>query len=85
MRPRAKIEGARSFGATVRLYDRRTDDREAIGRDIAVRTGAITVPPYDDPYIMAGQGTVGLENRRADERDRRGAELRAGGGRAAAV
>ncbi|MFB9122543.1 threonine/serine dehydratase [Paraburkholderia dipogonis] len=59
--PRAKIEGARSFGATVRLYDRRTDDREAIGRDIAVRTGAITVPPYDDPYIMAGQGTVGLE------------------------
>jgi threonine dehydratase len=59
--PRAKIEGARSFGATVRLYDRRTDDREAIGREIAERTGAITVPPYDDPRIMAGQGTVGLE------------------------
>jgi threonine dehydratase len=59
--PRAKVEGTRSYGATVRLYDRRTDDREAIGREIAERSGAITVPPYDDYFIMAGQGTVGLE------------------------
>ncbi|MEF9501565.1 pyridoxal-phosphate dependent enzyme [Burkholderia sp. 1B3(2022)] len=43
--PKAKIEGARAYGATVRLYDRQTDDREAIGRDIAERTGAVTVPP----------------------------------------
>ncbi|EMN5127593.1 threonine ammonia-lyase [Burkholderia contaminans] len=59
--PKAKIEGARAYGATVRLYDRQTDDREAIGRDIAERTGAVTVPPYDDRQVMAGQGTVGLE------------------------
>jgi threonine dehydratase len=59
--PKAKIEGARAYGATVRLYDRRTDDREAIGREIAERTGAVTVPPYDDRQVMAGQGTVGLE------------------------
>jgi threonine dehydratase len=59
--PKAKIEGAKAYGATVRLYDRRTDDREAIGREIAARTGAVTVPPYDDRQVMAGQGTVGLE------------------------
>ncbi|WP_325095293.1 threonine ammonia-lyase [Burkholderia contaminans] len=59
--PKAKIEGARAYGATVRLYDRQTGDREAIGRDIAERTGAVTVPPYDDRQVMAGQGTVGLE------------------------
>lgn len=59
--PRAKVEGARRNGATVRLYDRRKDDREAIGRDIAQATGAVTVPPYDDLDIMTGQATVGLE------------------------
>ena len=59
--PRAKIEGARANGAEVVLYDRQKDDREAIGAEIAGRTGAVIVPPYDDPDIMAGQGTVGLE------------------------
>lgn len=59
--PRAKIEGARRNGATVRLYDRRKDDREAIGREIAQATGAVTVPPYDDFIIMTGQATVGRE------------------------
>lgn len=59
--PRAKIEGARANGAEVVLYDRQKDDREAIGAEIAGRTGAVIVPPYDDPHIMAGQGTVGLE------------------------
>lgn len=59
--PRAKIEGARRNGATVRLYDRKKDDREAIGREIAQATGAVTVPPYDDLFIMTGQATVGLE------------------------
>lgn len=59
--PEAKIEGARANGATVVLYDRQKDDREAIGAEIAGRTGAVIVPPYDDPDIMAGQGTVGLE------------------------
>ncbi|OZI38575.1 pyridoxal-5'-phosphate-dependent protein [Bordetella genomosp. 10] len=59
--PKAKIEGARANGATVILYDREKDDREAIGADIARKTGAIIVPPYDDPHIMAGQGTAGIE------------------------
>ncbi len=59
--PRAKISGARRNGATVRLYDRQKDDREAIGREISQATGAVTVPPYDDPFIMTGQATTGLE------------------------
>jgi len=59
--PRTKIDGARANGATVRLYDRKTENREAIGAEIAERTGAVIVPPYDDPYIMTGQATVGLE------------------------
>ena len=43
------------------LYDRETGDREAIARAIADKTGAVLVPPYDDPLIIAGQGTAGLE------------------------
>lgn len=59
--PKTKVEGARDNGATVRLYDRHTEDREAIGAEIARATGAVTVPPYDDLYVMTGQATVGLE------------------------
>jgi threonine dehydratase len=59
--PRAKIEGAQRFGGTVRLYDRATEVRETIGAEIAAATGAVIIPPYDDPDIMAGQGTVALE------------------------
>lgn len=59
--PKTKVEGARDNGATVRLYDRHTEDREAIGAEIARTTGAVTVPPYDDLYVMTGQATVGLE------------------------
>jgi threonine dehydratase len=59
--PAIKIENTRGYGATVVLYDRHGQDREAMARDIAGRTGATLVPPYDDPDIIAGQGTVGLE------------------------
>lgn len=59
--PRAKLEGTRAWGATVVTYDRLSDDREAIGREIAERTGAVLIRPYDDPLIIAGQGTLGLE------------------------
>ncbi|MBO1325417.1 threonine/serine dehydratase [Acetobacter sp. TBRC 12305] len=59
--PRMKIDGARHYGAKVRLYDRATETREDIGREIAEREGAVIVPPYDDLRIMAGQGTIGLE------------------------
>jgi len=59
--PAAKLTGVRRHGATVVTYDRRTEDREAIGHAIAARTGAIIVPPYDDPQVIAGQGSAALE------------------------
>ncbi|HTI86730.1 MAG TPA: threonine/serine dehydratase [Alphaproteobacteria bacterium] len=59
--PAAKIEGTRSRGAEVVLYDRLCEDREAIGRKLATERGATLVPPFDHPHIIAGQGTVGLE------------------------
>jgi threonine dehydratase len=59
--PTIKIENTKSYGAEVVLYDRVRDDREAIGRRIAAERGSILVPPFDDPHIIAGQGTVGLE------------------------
>lgn len=59
--PQAKIEGTRRWGARLVLYDRHTEVREEIGRDIATRTGAVIVPPYDDADIIAGQGVAGLE------------------------
>ncbi|MBM9400667.1 threonine/serine dehydratase [Gluconacetobacter azotocaptans] len=59
--PRLKIDATRAQGAIVRLYDRAIENREEIGRQISERTGATIIHPYDDPDIMAGQGTVGLE------------------------
>jgi len=59
--PRIKIENTRALGAEVRLYDRYREDREAIARAIAHDKGYLVVPPYDDPAIIAGQGTIGLE------------------------
>jgi threonine dehydratase len=59
--PAIKIENTRAYGAEVRLYDRATESREEIGGEIAARTGAALVRPYDDPRIIAGQGTAGLE------------------------
>ncbi len=59
--PRVKMEGTRNWGATVRTYDRYTESREAIAEDLANSSGATLVPAFDDPDIIAGQGTVGLE------------------------
>ncbi|MFN5410154.1 threonine/serine dehydratase [Bradyrhizobium sp.] len=59
--PVAKRQRTKAFGADVVLYDRDRDDREAIARDIAGKRGSTMVPPYDDPYVIAGQGTVGRE------------------------
>ncbi len=59
--PRAKIDATRGYGAQVVLYDRLTEDREAISGRIHDETGAVMVPPYDDPAIIAGQGTAALE------------------------
>jgi threonine dehydratase len=59
--PAIKIANTKAYGAEVLLYDRHGEDREAIGRRIAAERGAILVPPFDDPQVIAGQGTVGLE------------------------
>jgi threonine dehydratase len=59
--PAIKIANTRALGAEVRLYDRQREVREEIGAEIAERTGAALVKPYDDPRIIAGQGTAGLE------------------------
>lgn len=59
--PKTKIEGVRANGAVVRLYDKTREVREEIGAQIAAETGAVIVPPYDDPYVMTGQSTVGAE------------------------
>jgi threonine dehydratase len=59
--PLTKRERTKAFGAEVVLYDRGREDREAIARDIAGKRGATLVPPYDDPFVIAGQGTVGRE------------------------
>jgi threonine dehydratase len=59
--PRPKRERTAALGAEVILYDREKEDREAIARRIAGERGAVLVPPYDDPLIIAGQGTLGRE------------------------
>ncbi len=59
--PLAKRERTKAYGAEVVLYDRLREDREAIARRLATEHGATLVPPYDDPQIIAGQGTVGRE------------------------
>ncbi len=59
--PAVKVEGVRAFGGEVRLYDRWTESREAIGAEIARERGAVLVPPFDDPFVIEGQGTTALE------------------------
>ncbi len=59
--PTIKVDNTRAMGAEIITYDRHTQDREQIGRDLARERGAIVVPPYDDPHIIAGQGTAALE------------------------
>jgi threonine dehydratase len=59
--PALKLEATRNYGAEVVFYDRITDDREQLVRELIERTGRVLVPPFDDPEIMAGQGTAALE------------------------
>lgn len=59
--PAIKVRNTKAYGATVVSYDRYTENREAVGGRIAAERGATIVPPYDDPDIIAGQGTIGLE------------------------
>jgi threonine dehydratase len=59
--PRVKAEATVAYGAEIRFYERECESREAIASAIAAERGAVVVPAFDDPLIVAGQGTVGLE------------------------
>lgn len=59
--PAAKVAATRGYGAEIVFYDRHKEDREAFALDLAEREHLIMVPPYDDYFVLAGQGTCGLE------------------------
>jgi len=59
--PSVKVEATRGYGAEVVFFDRLTESREAIAARLAAERGAVIVPAFDDPDIIAGQGTAGLE------------------------
>jgi threo-3-hydroxy-L-aspartate ammonia-lyase len=59
--PPTKLAATRAYGAEVVTYDRYTQDREALGRELAEERGLVLVPPFDHPHVMAGQGTAALE------------------------
>ncbi|WP_421786434.1 threonine ammonia-lyase [Hyphobacterium sp.] len=59
--PAIKVEGVGRMGGNIVSYDRATGDREAISQELVEESGAVLVPSYDDPHIIAGQGTAGLE------------------------
>ncbi|MGI9168977.1 MAG: threonine ammonia-lyase [Caulobacteraceae bacterium] len=71
--PRVKAEATAAYGAQIRFYDRARESREAIAAATAAERGATLVPAFDDPFIVAGQGTVGLEI--ADQAKAAGAAL----------
>lgn len=87
--PALKVKRTRAFGGEVFFYDRAREDREAIAARLCAERGADMVHPYDDPGVMAGQGTVGLEI--AEQATARGVALDAvltgasGGGLAAGL
>ena len=59
--PAAKVAATRGYGATVVTYDRYTEDREQIGRELAEKLGLTLIPPYDHADVIAGQGTAAKE------------------------
>jgi threonine dehydratase len=59
--PAAKLDATRGYGAEIVTYDRWSESREEIGARLAIERGLELVKPYDDPLVMAGQGTVALE------------------------
>jgi threonine dehydratase len=71
--PRIKMENTRSYGAEVILYDRYHEVREEVAARIQEESGAYLIKPYDDPFIIAGQGTCGLEI--AHQAEARGVQL----------
>lgn len=59
--PAAKVAATRGYGAEIIFYDRHKQDREAFAMELAERERLVMVPPYDDYFVLAGQGTCGLE------------------------
>lgn len=59
--PTVKITNTRAYGAEVVLYDRATEDRDAIGARLSAERGLTLIKPFDEPQVIAGQGTIGLE------------------------
>ena len=59
--PATKVAATRGYGGTIVMYDRYTEDREAIGRKLADEQGLTLIPPYDHPDVIAGQGTAAKE------------------------
>lgn len=59
--PRLKLEGTRALGAEIVLYDRASESREAIGERLAAERGCVLVPSFDDPWVIEGQGSAGIE------------------------
>ena len=59
--PSIKLDNTRALGATIVTFDRNSEQREEIAARLAGESGAVIVPPYDHPWTIAGQGTVGLE------------------------
>ncbi|UHS57757.1 threonine ammonia-lyase [Agrobacterium vaccinii] len=59
--PKIKIENTKAYGAEVVLFDRAKDDRDAIGARLSQERGLTLIKPFDEPLVIAGQGTVGLE------------------------
>ena len=59
--PQNKINGTKSRKANIIFYNRKTENREEIGNSIARKNNLLIIPPYDDPDVIAGQGTIGLE------------------------
>lgn len=84
--PRVKVEGTLSHGAQIHFYDRLRESREEIAAEIAGTRGSIVVPSFDDPHIVAGQGTAGLEiAEQLGEQPRRIVTPAGGGGLAAGL
>lgn len=59
--PVAKVAATKGYGGKAVTYDRYTEDREKIGRDLAEKQGLTLIPPYDHPHVIAGQGTATKE------------------------
>ncbi len=59
--PKAKLESTKAYGPTIVFHDRQRENREEIARKVAEDSGAIVLPSYDHPWIIAGQGTAALE------------------------